>query len=176
VRVARVIPAKLPIIKCVEAATGLQMDVALGAANGCRAVDLVTAAVHANPPLRPLVLVLKALLAQQGLNEVYTGGVGSYTLLTLVLAHLKMEAAAVADGLEEAAEVLRGDFGVLLRRFLRRYGVEMDTQTMAVSVARGGLVPMRELLSWRAAGGREMARPRPGHVLIEDPQHDGCVR
>jgi hypothetical protein len=38
--------------------------VALGATNGCRAVDVISAAVISHPPLRPLTLVLKALLAQ----------------------------------------------------------------------------------------------------------------
>jgi hypothetical protein len=69
---------------------------------------------------------------QRGLNEVYTGGIGSYTLLTLVLAHLRTEATAVRDGLAEAAEVAAGDVGVLLRRFLRRFGVDMDPATTAV--------------------------------------------
>ena len=40
------------------------------------------------PPLRCLVLVLKALLKEAHLNERATGGLGSYCLLNLVMAHL----------------------------------------------------------------------------------------
>ena len=43
----------------------------------------------AHAAARPLALVLKALLARHGRNEVYTGGMGSYAALVLVLAAVK---------------------------------------------------------------------------------------
>jgi DNA polymerase sigma len=43
------------------------------------------------PPLRPLLLVLKALLREAGLNEVFSGGLSSYSLFSMVLAHLQCE-------------------------------------------------------------------------------------
>ncbi len=46
---------------------------------------------QAIPPLRPLVLVLKAFLKEACLNEVFTGGLSSYALVLLVLAHLQAE-------------------------------------------------------------------------------------
>lgn len=39
------------------------------------------------PPLRPLIIVLKYFLLQRGLNDTYSGGVGSF-LLTLMAAHV----------------------------------------------------------------------------------------
>lgn len=39
-------------------------------------------------PLRPLVLALKSLLKDRHLNEVVTGGMGTYALSNMVLAHL----------------------------------------------------------------------------------------
>lgn len=44
--------------------------------------------VQAYAPLRPLVLSLKALLKDRHLNEVVTGGMGTYALSNMVLAHL----------------------------------------------------------------------------------------
>ena len=38
------------------------------------------------PSLRPLVLLLKYFLHQRGLNEVFSGGIGSYALI-LMTAH-----------------------------------------------------------------------------------------
>jgi DNA polymerase sigma len=47
--------------------------------------------VRSLPPLRPLLLAAKALLREAGLNEVFTGGLGSYTLALLVISHLQAE-------------------------------------------------------------------------------------
>ena len=40
--------------------------------------------------LKPIALVLKVFLQQRELNEVYTGGIGSYALLTMIIGHLFM--------------------------------------------------------------------------------------
>ncbi|KAK9212287.1 hypothetical protein WN943_001669 [Citrus x changshan-huyou] len=42
------------------------------------------------PPLRPLCLILKVFLQQRELNEVYSGGIGSFALLTMIMAVLKV--------------------------------------------------------------------------------------
>eukprot|EP00232_Nephroselmis_pyriformis_P014730 CAMPEP_0182897910 /NCGR_PEP_ID=MMETSP0034_2-20130328/27173_1 /TAXON_ID=156128 /ORGANISM="Nephroselmis pyriformis, Strain CCMP717" /LENGTH=310 /DNA_ID=CAMNT_0025031851 /DNA_START=188 /DNA_END=1117 /DNA_ORIENTATION=- len=77
-RDAKVIDAKVPIIKGVDLACGLPVDISLGASNGERAIGYVRSQVVKYEALRPLMLVVKALLSQRGLNEVFTGGIGSY--------------------------------------------------------------------------------------------------
>ena len=44
------------------------------------------------PSLKALAMVLKALLQQLGLNERVAGGLGSYCLLNLIIAHLIAQA------------------------------------------------------------------------------------
>lgn len=44
------------------------------------------------PSMKALAVVLKALLQQAGLNERVAGGLGSYCLLNLVMAHLMFQA------------------------------------------------------------------------------------
>ena len=44
------------------------------------------------PSLKALAMVLKALLQQLGLNERVSGGLGSYCLLNLIIAHLMAQA------------------------------------------------------------------------------------
>ncbi|PNX81029.1 PAP-associated domain-containing protein 5-like, partial [Trifolium pratense] len=39
--------------------------------------------------LRPLCLILKVFLQQRELNEVYSGGIGSYALLTMLMVMLR---------------------------------------------------------------------------------------
>lgn len=46
---------------------------------------------RALPPMRPLVLVLKAYLKSCGLNDVAYGGLSSYSLCNMVVAHLQEE-------------------------------------------------------------------------------------
>ncbi len=45
-------------------------------------------ALAIGPSMKALAVVLKALLQQAGLNERVAGGLGSYCLLNLVMAHL----------------------------------------------------------------------------------------
>lgn len=62
------------------------------------------------PPLRPLCLVLKIFLQQRELNEVFTGGIGSYALLAMIMAHLQLHASWTTGRDNE----LEGNLGVLL--------------------------------------------------------------
>ena len=62
---AMVISARVPIIKCVlrmEGGERMRADISMGVLNGATAVDFVARQVAAMGPVRPLVLVLKALL------------------------------------------------------------------------------------------------------------------
>ncbi|KXZ49555.1 hypothetical protein GPECTOR_20g409 [Gonium pectorale] len=92
----------------------LAADISIGAANGVAAVALVQRAIAALPPLRPLCLVVKALLKEAGLNEVFTGGVSSYALVNMLIAHLQCEgydAAALLDAARNAAASASGGGG-----------------------------------------------------------------
>lgn len=71
-------------------------NAAAAAAVAADAVDAVAlySQVRTLPPMRPLLLAAKALLRGAGLNEVFTGGLGSYTLALLVVSHLQAEGLA----------------------------------------------------------------------------------
>ena len=79
--------ARVPIVKFEERPSGFQFDVSFDVANGPASAEIVRANMRRFPALRPLTTVLKAFLQQRALNEVYTGGVGSYALLCMVMAH-----------------------------------------------------------------------------------------
>lgn len=114
---AQIIHARVPIIKCTVlvsmGATNVPLcaDIAMDVSNGSDAVHFITRQLHvcrcclddlmycivacipsqAVPPLRPLVLVIKAFLKEACLNEVFTGGLSSFSLTLMVLAHLQAE-------------------------------------------------------------------------------------
>jgi len=92
-------------------------DVSLGDESGPAAARYVTQQIAAYPPLAPLVLVLKVYLRRCGLNEVSNGGLSSYGLTLMVLAHLQEEIKAGNDVF---------DLGEALYGFLLRYGEDFD--------------------------------------------------
>ncbi|KHG29292.1 PAP-associated domain-containing 5 [Gossypium arboreum] len=57
--------------------------------NGPKAVEFIKEAVLKWPQLRPLCLILKVFLQQRDLNEVYSGGIGSYALLAMIISMLQ---------------------------------------------------------------------------------------
>lgn len=82
--------AKVPIVKLVVMPFGLKFDISIGQGNGLRAVEYIRTELRAWPPLRPLVTILKLFLMQRQMNEVFTGGLSSFSLILSVIAFLKM--------------------------------------------------------------------------------------
>lgn len=82
--------AKVPIVKCVDSNSGISVDVSFDVSNGPENVALIKDYLRRYPALRPLVLVLKCFLLQRKLNEVFSGGIGSYCLILVAMSHLQM--------------------------------------------------------------------------------------
>ncbi len=74
--------------------SGLQVDVSICNDSGLKAVQYLQQGCTTLPALRPLVLVLKLLLREHSLNDVATGGLGSWALANMVMAHLKVRSSS----------------------------------------------------------------------------------
>jgi non-canonical poly(A) RNA polymerase PAPD5/7 len=133
-KVALIAKARIPIVKFEEAASGFAFDVSFDVANGPAAAAWMRAQMAALPPLRPLSLVLKAFLQQRELNEVYTGGVGSYAMVVMIIAHLRTHPAA---GEEPNLGVLLLDFFELFGRLLNAEAVGISCETFFSKAQRG---------------------------------------
>jgi non-canonical poly(A) RNA polymerase PAPD5/7 len=70
--------------------TGLAFDVCWEVRSGPQGASYVRSLLERWPVMRPLVLVLKVFLTQRELNEVYSGGIGSYTLIVMTAAMLQL--------------------------------------------------------------------------------------
>ena len=197
---ALLIDAKVPIIKSEllmphwgPGSKPLQVDISLGATNGAAAVHFIQDHVDGLPPLRPLVLAVKAFLKSRALNETFTGGLSSYSLVNMAIAYLQLEggyrhhAYAIQQRLHEATRGLpkaqrfpepvvpeetarqqeerppEQDLGLLLAGFFEFFGARIQTETEAVSVRRGGLCPKHP--SW--------LKKNRGLLAVEDPQEPG---
>lgn len=157
--------ARIPIIK-LTTKSKVVVDISLGDKSGPRAANYVIEQIRGYPPLKPLVLVLKVYLKSCGLNEVATGGLSSYSLTNMVLAHLMEE-------LKDGRDIY--DLGEALYGFLVRYGEEFDYESDAVAVQMGGIIPKLALQRDRAYNPGTNAPmymegyPLHDRIMIEDP-------
>eukprot|EP00879_Flechtneria_rotunda_P006431 GHRR01006759.1.p1 GENE.GHRR01006759.1~~GHRR01006759.1.p1 ORF type:complete len:331 (+),score=91.01 GHRR01006759.1:418-1410(+) len=158
-RMTTIRTARIPIIK-LETSSRVIADISLGDTSGPKAANYVAQQVQAYPSLGPLVLVLKVYLRSCGLNEVANGGLSSYSLTNMVLAHLLEE-------LKDGHDIY--DLGETLYGFLLRFGDEFDTRRDAVSVSLGGVVSKQELGHLIRDDGSRAIGLGGERLLLEDP-------
>ncbi|KAL3848640.1 hypothetical protein ACJIZ3_010522 [Penstemon smallii] len=147
--------ARVPIIKFVEKKSGFAFDISFDAHNGPKAAEFIKDAVSKWPPLRPLCLILKIFLQQRELNEVYTGGIGSYALLAMLIAMLRNQ--------RESQASPEHNLGILLVKFFDMYGCKLNTVDVGVSCNDGGTFFLKGNKGFLVEG-------RPSLIAIEDPQ------
>ncbi|XP_042416340.1 terminal nucleotidyltransferase 4B-like [Zingiber officinale] len=123
--------ARIPIIKFMEKKSGVAFDISFDVDNGPKAADYMKDAVQKLPPLRPLCLVLKVFLQQRELNEVYSGGIGSYALLVMLIVYLQMH----WSGLDSHSSRchMEDNLGILLVGFFEFFGRKLNTSNVGIS-------------------------------------------
>lgn len=110
--------AKVPIIKFQEVKSHCFIDIAFQVNTGIENTKIVQSFLAQYPLLRPLTLVIKYYLKQNNLNETWLGGIGSYTLVIMIISYLQnfSESRGLSDG-ENLADLLIGFFDFYGRRF-----------------------------------------------------------
>ena len=108
-----VVEARVPIVRFVERASGMSVDLSCWR-DGAEVATMqrVGALLSRFPAARPLLLVLKVWMRQQGLADTYEGGLGSHLLLSMLL--------PVLQG-EEAAGRADAELGALLLAWFARH-------------------------------------------------------
>jgi len=95
--------ARVPIINMVTH-FGFECDIALGGHNGADTSSYARTQLSRFRSFPIIVVFLKVLLNQQGLDKPFTGGLGSYALYVLVASHIDHHLALGGD--DDPAEVL----------------------------------------------------------------------
>lgn len=156
--------AKVPIIKFVEVESGISFDISFDIANGPVAAEYVRELMTKLPPMRPLLFIVKIFLQQRDMNEVYTGGIGSYALLVMVAAFLQTHPSRVASSSHSRSSgPLEGCLGVLLVDFFRLYGRSLHAEQVGVSCKGSG-----SFFDKRSRG--LFQYERPFLLSVEDPK------
>jgi non-canonical poly(A) RNA polymerase PAPD5/7 len=154
--------ARVPIIKYIDAATGYPVDIALNATSGTESAQLIKEQSASFPALRPLTLLLKQFLDMRGLNEVYTGGLGSYAVTCLVLSFLQIHPLLQANYVRA-----HENLGLMLMELFELYGrhFNYDAVGVAVRAPNGEHYFEKEARGW-------LNEARPGLLAMEDPQNE----
>lgn len=147
--------ARVPIVKFNEKKSGIAFDISFDMENGPKAAEFIQDAVSKWAPLRPLCLILKIFLQQRELNEVYTGGIGSYALLVMLIAMLQ--------NYQNSRASPEHNLGVLLVNFFDIYGRKLNTADVGVSCNGGGTFFLKSMKGFSVPGKQYM-------ISIEDPQ------
>nr|XP_054496739.1 terminal nucleotidyltransferase 4B isoform X2 [Agelaius phoeniceus] len=113
------------------------------------------------PVLPFLVLVLKQFLLQRDLNEVFTGGIGSYSLFLMAVSFLQLHP-------REDACMPNANYGVLLIEFFELYGRHFNYLKTGIRIKDGGSYVAKDEVQKSMLDGY-----RPSMLYIEDPLQPG---
>ncbi|KZS90028.1 Nucleotidyltransferase [Sistotremastrum niveocremeum HHB9708] len=149
--------ARVPIVKFVTEIGQFPVDISINQENGVAAGALLNRFLEELPAIRCLVFVAKAFLSQRSINEVFTGGLGSYSTVLLVISFLQMHPKHRRAEIDPSHNL-----GVLIPEFFECYGKCFNYTEVGISVREGGTYYNKYERGW--------ADPRQGFLLsVEDP-------
>ncbi|KAL1007467.1 hypothetical protein UPYG_G00087200 [Umbra pygmaea] len=148
--------ATVPIIKLTDHSTEVKVDISFNVKNGVKAALLIKDFKKKYPLLPKLVLVLKQFLLQRDLNEVFTGGIGSYSLFLMAVSFMQLH-------YREDACSPNANLGVLLIEFFELYGRHFNYSKTGIRIKDGGSYVPKD----KVCQSKDLYRPSV--LFIEDP-------
>ncbi|XP_034947287.1 terminal nucleotidyltransferase 4B-like isoform X2 [Chelonus insularis] len=153
--------ASVPIVKLTDKETEIKVDISFNMNNGVKSAELIKEYKRRFPVLDKLVMVLKQFLLQRDLNEVFTGGISSYSLILMTVSFLQLHP-------RQNAHCGNPNLGVLLIEFLELYGRKFNYVKTGIRVKEGGTYISKEEVQRDMIDGH-----RPSLLCIEDPLTPG---
>ncbi|XP_062922969.1 terminal nucleotidyltransferase 4B [Mobula hypostoma] len=153
--------ATVPIIKLMDSYTEVKVDISFNVQNGVKAAQLIREFIKKFPVLPYLVLVLKQFLLQRDLNEVFTGGIGSYSLFLMAVSFLQLHS-------RDDVYSCDANLGVLLIEFFELYGRHFNYLKTGIRINDGGSYVAKDEVQKNMTDGY-----RPSMLYIEDPLQQG---
>lgn len=153
--------AKVPIVKFIMIHGRFNVDISINQTNGVVGGKVIKGFLQSMAgtglALRSLVLITKLFLSQRSMNEVFTGGLGSYSIVCLAISFLQMH-----------PKIRRGEIdpeknlGVLVMEFFELYGCYFNYDEVGISVRDGGTYFSKRMRGWYDP-------TRRSALSIEDP-------
>ncbi|XP_044298862.1 terminal nucleotidyltransferase 4A isoform X2 [Varanus komodoensis] len=149
--------ATVPIIKLTDQETEVKVDISFNVETGVKAAQFIKDYMKKYSLLPYLILVLKQFLLQRDLNEVFTGGISSYSLILMAISFLQLHPRIDARRLDE-------NLGMLLIEFFELYGRNFNYLKTGIRIKNGGAYIAKEEIMRAMTNGY-----RPSMLCIEDP-------
>ncbi|KAF8641220.1 hypothetical protein AX17_000854 [Amanita inopinata Kibby_2008] len=139
--------ARVPVLKIVaEPEYGsFNIDVSINHTDGVQGKNIIMDYLSEMPALRPLVLIIKALVSQHGLNDPAIAGLGSYPIICLCIYFLKANPSQRPQSFLDNP-LGTESLGILLTDFLWFF-TNLSYTTLYVSARDGKLYP-KEPSGW----------------------------
>jgi non-canonical poly(A) RNA polymerase PAPD5/7 len=109
-------------------------------------------------------MVTKLFLSQRGLNEVFSGGLGSYSIVCLAVSFLQMHP-KLRGGEIDADK----NMGVLLMEFFELYGFYFNYDEVGISLRDGGTYYNKQQRGWLENATYRLSIEDPA-----DPSESSC--
>ncbi|XP_062866054.1 terminal nucleotidyltransferase 4A [Trichomycterus rosablanca] len=149
--------ATVPIIKLTDQETDVKVDISFNVETGVKAAQFIKDYIKKYTVLPYLIFVLKQFLLQRDLNEVFTGGISSYSLILMVISFLQLHPRIDARS-------PNANLGVLLIEFFELYGRHFNYLKTGIRIKNGGAYMAKEDIMKAMSNGY-----RPSMLCIEDP-------
>ncbi|XP_037533014.1 terminal nucleotidyltransferase 4A [Nematolebias whitei] len=149
--------ATVPIIKLADHETKVKVDISFNVETAVKAAQFIKSYLKKYTVLPPLIFVLKQFLLQRDLNEVFTGGISSYSLILMAISFLQ---------LHPRIDTRRSNInlGILLIEFFELYGRDFNYAKTGIRVRNeGAYLSKDDVLKAMGTGNR------PSMLCIEDP-------
>lgn len=149
--------ATVPIIKCIDTLTQIHVDISFNKPGGLVTANIIKQYMKDHYALKPLVMFIKHFLNMRGLNEVFLGGLGSYSIICLVVSFLQRHPKLLSKEIKE-----QDNLGVLLMEFFELYGKLFNYNEVGISVNNGGKYFSKRSKGWSKSS-------QPFLLSIQDP-------
>ncbi|GAA98957.1 hypothetical protein E5Q_05645 [Mixia osmundae IAM 14324] len=127
--------AKVPIVKFISTTGGFNIDISLNQPGGIRAGTVVQRMIDHNggEAARTLIYCIKLYLSIRGMSEVFTGGLGSYSLICMVISFFQIHPKVQSGSID-----LMESLGPLLIDFFDLYGRNFNYDLVGITVKESG--------------------------------------
>lgn len=156
--------ASVPIVKLIDKKTEIKVDISFNMSNGVKSAELIKTYMDQFPVLAKLVYVLKQFLLERDLNEVFTGGISSYSLILMCISFLQLHPRFEKLISQNPQQQQQVNLGVLLIEFFELYGRKFNYIKTGIRIRDGGKYINKEEMQKEMVDGH-----RPSMLCIEDP-------
>ncbi|WPH02775.1 Hypothetical protein R9X50_00564300 [Acrodontium crateriforme] len=119
---------RVPIIKFTDLKTGIKVDISFENDSGLRANETFRKWKEEYPAMPVLVVMIKQLVAMRGLNEVFSGGIGGFSIICLVVSMLQLLPEVQTHVMDPEQH-----YGELLVNFLNLYGNKFSLKRTGIT-------------------------------------------